>query len=251
MSENNGRISVAMTTFNGNKYVAEQLSTILRALQGYPDSEIVVSDDGSFDDTLKTVLEVGGGSARIIRNKGPRGIVANVESALRACTGDFIFLADQDDVWLPNRVSAVLPQLQTHDVVVCDCCVTDARGAQVAQSFYDLRRSRSGLTHNFLRNGYLGCCMAFRKEVLRYALPFPRNLPMHDIWIGLTSELFGSPFFCEESLVRYRRHGSNHSSTSQRSSNSAAAMLIIRLRLFLFLALRFIRVRLQIRSPIS
>src|SRR3546814_15554183 len=91
---------------------------------------------------------------------------------------DYIFLADQDDIWLRGKVSTMMAHLRYADLVVSDCAVVDERLNTITESFFALRRSRNGLMHNIMRNSSLGCCLALRRPLLHYALPFPALVPM-------------------------------------------------------------------------
>ena len=209
-------ISVCVPTYNGAPYIAAQLDSILRSPRV---GEVLVSDDGSTDGTLDVVRSIA--DARVLVVEGPRsGLIRNVESLLVRARGEFVFLADQDDVWQPQKVDVMIEQLQRADLVVSDCQVTDADLAVVEPSFFALRGSAPGLLRNLLRNSYLGCCMALRRDLLRHALPFPARVPMHDWWLGLVGEAFGKVAFIPDPLVLYRRHGANASTTAEPSQAS-------------------------------
>lgn len=179
-------------------------------------TEVIVSDDYSTDNTVEIVRSFK--DARIKLIQGPcAGLVKNYESLLSLVSGEYIFLSDQDDVWLPNKVEVMLEHLQNVDLAVCDCMVVDAQLNLLHPSFFAFRHSGPGLVHNLLRNSYLGCCIALRRRLLTYALPFPPHLPMHDWWLGLIAESFGSVVFIDQPLMMYRRHGGNASPTAERS----------------------------------
>ena len=211
-------ISVCMTTWNGEQYVQAQIESILSQI-GDQD-ELVISDDGSTDRTLELVSQFADVRIVLLSNNGPLGVVQNAENALRHSHGEYIFLADQDDVWLPGKVAKMMNALELYDVVVSDCRVTDQRLSVVYPSLFQLIQSGPGLFKNFLRNSYIGCCIAMRREVLSLALPFPDNTPMHDWWIGLIAEAVYKTQFIAEPLMLYRRHEKNLSLTAERSSFS-------------------------------
>lgn len=214
-------ISVCMPTFNGAPFVGAQLASILASPKV---SEVLVSDDGSTDDTAAIVRAWP--DPRVQWLEGPRqGLIRNVESLLARVRGDIVFLADQDDVWLPGKVDAMLDALRDADLAVSDCSVTDEALAVVHRSFFALRRSGPGVARNLLRNSYLGCCIALRRELLQRALPFPDRVPMHDWWLGLVADAFGRVVFVPQVLVLYRRHGANASSTAEASRATLATRL--------------------------
>lgn len=219
--------TVCMATYNGERHVAVQLASILQSPRV---GEVLVSDDGSTDRTREIVLGFADPRVRLL--DGPRaGVIRNFESLLSAARGEFIFLADQDDVWLPHKVDTMLAALQTADLVVSDCVVVDDQLRVQQPSFQALRHSGPGLLKNLARNSYLGCCMALRRRVLARALPFPRQVPMHDWWLGLVAECGGTVRFLQEPLLQYRRHGGNASSTSEPSTATLARQITWRLSL--------------------
>jgi len=211
------RISVAMVSYQGANYIGEQLDSIL-ALLG-PEDEVVISDDGSSDGTRELIARYRQQDTRVTLIDGPkRGVKANVENALRACEGAYIFLADQDDIWMPEKVERVMSAFEEKKVnlVVHDAIVTDGACKEVIlDSFYSLKGSGAGAVKNIWRNIYIGCCMAFRRELLEKVLPIPDYIEMHDQWIGVINDLEkGGTCFIPDKLLKYRRHGNNASGMS-------------------------------------
>ncbi len=202
------RISIALATYNGEKYIFEQLNSILPQLG--PEDEIIVSDDGSSDNTLELIAGVCSVKIMVFNNP-EKGVISNVENAISHTSGDIIFLCDQDDVWLPNKISIIKKRFSESraNLVVSDAYIVDENLNVLEDSFYKLMNSGGGFIKNFVKNTFPGCCMAFRKELKDIILPFPDNIPMHDSWIGLLAELKGEVLFIPERLVYYRRHGDN------------------------------------------
>lgn len=207
------RISVCMGTYNGEKYIRRQLVSILCQLD--PDDEVIISDDGSTDGTLAVVAQLSDARIRVSTNQGIKGPLGNFEQAIRRATGDFILLADQDDVWLPNKVAVMRSLLGENDLVLSDCRVVTETGTVMYESFFAHRGSHPGFWRNLYKNSYVGCCMAFRRDVLSYALPFPHRVHMHDWWLGLLVEAKGHVCFYPEPLIEYVRHGGNASPTGE------------------------------------
>ena len=211
-------ISVVMAACNGEKYLPEQLDSILSQLG--ENDELVVSVDPSQDRTFEILFEYAAKDARIRVLEGPgKGVIRNVENALQSSCGRLIFLADQDDVWMPDKVDKVSRTLEHNTLVLHDAQIVDENLDEISPSFMSWRRSRKGMLANIRKNSYIGCCMAFRRELLEYILPFPENLPMHDQWIGLLAEKHGSVRLLRTPLIRYRRHGDN--ATKQTHANAA------------------------------
>ena len=211
------RMSVAMISYQGAKYIEEQLDTILVTLG--EEDEVIVSDDGSTDGTREILAAYQKKDARVRMIDGPKkGVKANVENALRACEGAYIFLADQDDIWMPEKVERVMAAFE-HDgvsLVVHDAVVTDGTCENVVlESFYSLKGSGAGVLKNIWRNTYIGCCMAFKRELLEEVLPIPNYIEMHDQWIGvINDQLKRGTSFIPDKLIKYRRHGNNASGMS-------------------------------------
>lgn len=205
-------ISVCMTTFNGERYVLEQVASILQQLPGSANdaslAEIIIADDGSSDRTLDVLRNLNDCRIRIIEATSQKlGPIYNLERALKVAQGDYIFLSDQDDIWLPGKVSTMLSLLEQNDLVMHDAVLL--KNGAYAERLSEIRKFRKGVLKNWLKNSYTGCCMAFSRNVLKASLPFPRKLPMHDQWIGIVAEKKYSVSFIDEPLIAYRIHENN------------------------------------------
>lgn len=220
------KVSVALAAYHGEAYLAEQLQSILPQL-GEAD-EVLVSDDAPGGETQRIVQQFALRDPRVRYLAGPgQGVCANYEHALRHCTGDILFLCDQDDVWLPQKVqrvkNAFVPGVF---LVLHDAVVTDANLKTVQASFFQAHGQHRGLLANIVKNTYIGCCIAIHRSLLELALPFPENLPMHDWWLGLLAEASGGVAVLHEQLLLYRRHDST---VTGRNKNSFAKQLRWRL----------------------
>ena len=198
-------ISVCVATYNGEKFIREQIESILCQLSS--DDEIIVSDDGSTDGTIVIINCIGDKRIRIIEGPRKHSPTFNFENALKEAKGDYIFLADQDDVWKTNKVEVCMKWLQKYDCVVSDAEVTDSNLNPLYPSLYAIMQVRQGHIYNTVwKNGYTGCCMAFRRNVLEASLPFPKDIPMHDIWIGNVAAYKYNVKFIPDKLILFRRH---------------------------------------------
>ena len=198
-------ISVCIATYNGERYIRQQIESIVCQLN--VDDEIIVSDDGSTDGTLEIVKGIGDKRIKIIEGPGRKSPILNFECALKASKGDFIFLSDQDDVWKSDKVEICMKWLKTYHCVVSDAEVTDNRLKPLYPSLYAIMQVRQGRIYNTIwKNGYTGCCMAFRRNVLEASLPFPKDIPMHDIWIGNVAAYKYNVIFIPDRLIHFRRH---------------------------------------------
>ncbi len=205
------KISVAMATFNGEKYLPEQLSSFL-VQERLPD-ELIVCDDCSTDGSVG-ILEDFAAKAPfkvvIERNQVRRGAAESFGRALSTASGDLVFLSDQDDVWLPPKMAAVL-QLQEqrpdkliflNDVAICDGDLTLTGLTKLGQM-----QSAGYSLDAFV----MGCAAAARIDLLRLCLPIPRNVRGHDNWLVAFANSLGATFVSFDVLQLYRRHGANQS----------------------------------------
>ncbi len=211
----NCRVSVAMASYNGETYIQHQIESILNQLG--ENDEIIISDDGSTDDTIMIIKDFMSTDHRIKLVKGPKcGVIKNFENAINHAKGDYIFLCDQDDIWAKNKISKVLTCFKETNCtcVIHDTRVIDNKQNTIIPSFFEFRNSKAGVIHNIIKNSYIGCCMAFRRELLDEILPIPTEIHMHDQWIGIISDIYGKTTFLDDSLLLYRRHEDNASALS-------------------------------------
>lgn len=211
-------ISVCMATYNGEKYLKEQIDSIL--IQLSIEDELIISDDGSMDTTLSILASYNDPRIHYMENKGKHGVVSNFENALKHAVGDYIFLCDQDDIWNYDKVKIVISKLKTNDLVVHDAELIDKDGKSMKKNYYSLMHQGTGFLSNLIKTRFLGCCMAFTKEVKEACLPFPKGIAGHDFWIGIYSILKFKVIFIDDILIKYRRHENNVSFSSEKSKNS-------------------------------
>ena len=204
-------ISVAMATYNGEKYIKEQIKSILVNLE--KNDELIISDDGSTDDTLKIIKSFKDKRIKIV--DGPHdGIKQNFANAISKCKGKYIFLSDQDDIWMNNKVKNVL---NVFNMLKCTLVnhnaeIVDENMIVISPySTFEWRKSGNGFLKNIIKYSYIGCCMAFDSSLKDKILPIPNDIEMHDQWIGLINENYGKSYFLDEKLIKYRRHGANAS----------------------------------------
>lgn len=197
-------VSVCMATYNGERFIRQQIESILYQLG--PLDELIISDDGSTDKTCEIICSIH--DSRIKLYKGNfRNINANFSNALKHANGDIIFLSDQDDVWIDGKVNKMKLLLNKYDLVISDSFVTDEQLNIIIQSFFKFFKSGKGIVKNIVKSSYYGACMAFKKKLLNKALPLPATSEIgHDLWLGLVAELTGTVYFFPEQLIYYRRH---------------------------------------------
>lgn len=209
-------ISVCIATHNGERYIKEQLESILAQLGS--DDEVVISDDGSSDGTINEIKSLNDKRLNVINFEQPlktkhshEYVCRNFENALKHAKGDYIFLSDQDDIWMPNKVEVCMKDLETSDLVLHDFMHVDGNGNVIKPLHYNGNfRPKNYLMR---RGKHYGCAMGFRRDVLNYVLPFPKHLLLHDFWLGILVESLGRFYFEKMPLLKYRIHQQNTSKT--------------------------------------
>ncbi len=217
------RVSIAMATFDGALYLAQQLESI--AAQTRLPDELVVCDDASGDDTQQRVREFAAHApfeVRLEANRSRLRATRNFGKAVSLCRGDIIFLADQDDLWLPHKIETLLRVLAEHPetgAVFSDGLVVGSELESLGYSLWESlaftpaeqRRVRSGrAVEVFLKHVVAaGTTLAFRSDYRRLALPFPKLRSCHDAFIAFTIAAVAKIRIIEQPLIHYRLHGDN------------------------------------------
>lgn len=204
--------SICVATYNGERFIEQQLRSILSQIAS--DDELIVSDDGSTDNTLKIVNSIGDNRIRVRHSKA-HYFRDNFIEAMREAKGDIIFLSDQDDVWLDGKYERCIRELQKVDLVCTNSQMTDAELNIIEPDFFSIYHSGPGIIKNAMNNTYYGSCMAFRRTLLNKALPMPKTHEIgHDIWLGLVAEMTGNVLFIDTPYLLYRRHNASSTRTT-------------------------------------
>ncbi|MEQ1837113.1 MAG: glycosyltransferase family 2 protein [Candidatus Nitrotoga sp.] len=215
---NSELISIVMATYNGEKYLRQQLDSILA--QTYQHFELIAVDDASTDRTLSILNQYAALDNRIhvFPAENNLGFVANFERGLRLARGEFIALSDQDDVFHKDKIEILLTVLRdqpNRDLVVSDLSLIDQDGNEIAPSMWLYQRLNPKQGKPFRRllrsNFATGCAMMLRRGLLNIALPFPPDCLVHDWWLAVVSASSKAGGIClvSEQLTAYRQHGSN------------------------------------------
>ena len=222
---------MCMATYNGEKFIKEQLESILKQLD--EEDEVIISDDSSTDQTIDVIKKIGDSRIRLFEGNLFRDPIQNFQHALKQAKGELIFLSDQDDIWLDEKYAEMTALLQSHVLVVSNSMIVNQNLEVINPSFFSVFKSGKGILKNVIRSTYYGSCMAFRKQLLLDALPFPDTKEIgHDLWLGLVAELTGSVFFYDKPLLLYRRHQSAFTPEGLKSKRSIYQMLIGRFVMF-------------------
>ena len=201
-------ISVCIATHNGEKFIKEQLDSILSQLA--PEDEVVISDDGSTDKTLYIIAEYNDPRLKVLHFNQPSKtrythlyVTRNFENALKHTQGDIIFLSDQDDKWMPDKVKKCVAAISNMGLVVHNLRIVNDNMEDSGENLY--KNGFVRFRNYFLRVGkYYGCSLAFRREMMDVIMPFPSKLVLHDYWIGILAEHFGGAVYIDEPLIYYR-----------------------------------------------
>ena len=217
----NKKIDILMATYNGEKYRAEQIDSII--CQTYKNWNLLIRDDGSSDNTFKILMEYEKRDDRIkiIKDeKGNLGIVKNFEELLKISDSELIMFSDQDDVWKKDKIKIMIKYVSDYDLIVSDAIVVNEKLECVNESLFYIVKSKNGIIKNTIKNTYYGCCMLFQRKILKKVLPIPNNKEIgHDLWIGLISERYYKVKFINEKLIYFRRHLNNITTINKSKRN--------------------------------
>lgn len=213
------QIDILMATYNGETYVKEQIESILQ--QTHTNFRLIISDDASTDNTKKILREFEQKDDRIkvYYQEENMGYVKNFEFLLKKVENELYALADQDDIWLPNKIEKSLANMKENDsdLVFCDLILIDEKGDKIADSFWKNKKLNKKIKKDKkceglrLNNYITGCTILSKKEFLPYILPIPKNSKylIHDYWIAIVVSLKGKISYLKEPYVKYRQHESN------------------------------------------
>jgi len=223
MNGTNNSISVALCTYNGAKYLKEQLWSITE--QSLSPMELVVSDDCSSDETIKILDNFKNYSifpVRIFKNNIRKGVVKNFEGVIRRCRGNYVAICDQDDLWLPEKLANSAQAMKNAELqygkdtpllVHCDLKVSNVDGKVIAPSFMKLNQikivEKDPLRNLLVQNFVTGCTVFINRPLIEIALPIPEDALMHDWWLALIAATKGMIISISEPMVIYRQHDLN------------------------------------------
>ncbi|QFR48662.1 glycosyltransferase family 2 protein [Sulfurimonas lithotrophica] len=211
-------ISIAMCTYNGEKYINEQIDSILN--QTYKDFELVITDDGSTDNTIDIIKEYQKNDERIklYKNEKNLGFIKNFEKAISLCSGDHIALADQDDSWKKNKLEVFINEIDENILIYSDAILMDEE-SNLVDNAKQLVRPENNLVSGsnnkafLLTNCVSGNTIMFKRELIKHILPIPENISFHDIWIAFVATSISSITYTQESMTYYRRYPEQVTST--------------------------------------
>ena len=211
----NKKIDILMATYNGEKYLAEQLDSIIN--QTYHNWNLLIRDDNSTDRTLEIIQDYQKKDNRIKLlkdNKGNLGIVKNFEELLKNSESEFIMFSDQDDIWVENKLDMYLKMIEKIKnkgfMIHSDAILFDKNKSNILKdTFISKKAINRGLENVFFNYFVQGATILISKEIKNFILPFPKEVYLHDRYIHLISELFFERIFVNKALIYYRQHGDN------------------------------------------
>ena len=222
----NKTVSILLPTYNGEKYLKEQIESILN--QTYKDIKLVISDDCSSDNTVNILKQYEQQDSRIELYIQPKnmGVVKEIEFLLQKVETPFYMLADQDDYWLPEKVEKSLEILikNNADLVFGDLEVVDENLNTIYPSFGDfmllnrkIHKYLDSYKVNYLYNCVTGCTVLAKKETIQYIIPIPTKSKylIHDHWISIMASLNGKLAYMDEKYIKYRQHRNNQVGTNK------------------------------------
>lgn len=202
-------VSIAMCTFNGEAFIEDQLNSILH--QTYNNIEIIISDDQSSDRTVEIIKAYQKKDSRIklYENKVNLGFLKNFEKVISLCKGEYIALADQDDIWKEYKIEKFLKHIGEHILIYSDAIIIDKESKETGT---ELIRPHNVLCKGacnkslLLYNVVSGNTMMFHKKLVPYILPIHQNMTYHDSWIAFIAATHSSITYTDEAMIYYRRY---------------------------------------------
>jgi len=230
-------ISVCMATYNGQKHIVEQIKSIISQLKS--NDEIIVVDDCSKDSTIELIKSLNDSRIKIFKNEINNGHVFSFNRSISLAKNEVVFLSDQDDIWVEDRVRLLLEKLTITNKLLVSSNFNDFKG-----DFNNQSPSRSPLkeidsSKNFKnifgvfwgKSDYYGCTMGFKKELKKTIIPIPKYVESHDLWIAMCANLMNSNTHLNKITILRRIHNSNLTNPNR------PLLLKLKSRIVLFISL--------------
>jgi glycosyltransferase involved in cell wall biosynthesis len=214
-------VSIALATYNGSSYILEQLSSL--ASQTFKNFELIICDDHSIDDTVEKISSFThlhpDIAIKLTINEKQMGLIKNFEQAIRKCSGKYIALCDQDDVWYEDKLQTMVSQMDGNTLVWHDSQLVDDRLLTIKESFIEsynvsIKEGPELYKALYVRNFISGHAMMFDSKILSH-IPTMRPPLLHDEWIAITASIQGNVKYINRQLVAWRQHASNTTQINQ------------------------------------
>ena len=216
-------VSIALATYNGEKFIAEQMESILN--QSFQDFEVVVRDDCSTDRTYDLLCQYARKDSRIIlkRNEHTLGFSKNFKAIVDDCSGEYIAFSDQDDIWEKKHLEILLSIIGNKDVACGNALLVDQDNNSLGFTMKEVVGMKTEIKSDricwrlFFDNFVQGAAMLVRRELCEEYLPVPDTVRFHDYWLALVASLNNGAIYTSEIILRYRQHGNNVTSNIKNS----------------------------------
>jgi len=210
-SQTKPTVSIVLATYNGEKYLREQLDSIFA--QTFPLLEVIAVDDCSSDSTVAILKEYAAAHPilQIYQNEVNLKHNRTFERGIMLAKGDCIAMCDQDDIWLPEKISTLIEQWKPESLLIhCDSEFIDAEGKSLHRKISDIKnlQTYSSPVPFIIGNTVAGHAAIFRKELIKTILPFP-SIVIHDWWMAFIAATQGPVQYVDQPLIRYRQHAGN------------------------------------------
>lgn len=209
-------ISIALTTYNGEQFISEQIDSILN--QTWTDFELIICDDCSNDSTFEILKKYAQIDHRIkvFKNEKNLGFLKNFEKAILLCSGEYIALSDQDDIWLDNHLEVLINNIANYSLIGGNAILVDSNNSELGITLLQslpvdyIPESQTDFEFHLLHENFLqGAAILFKKDLVEKALPFPQGIKFHDWWLSLVACSDKGITYIDTPILRYRQHSSN------------------------------------------
>lgn len=210
--------SICLAVYNGEKYIKEQLDSVIKQLDG--NDEVIVVNDCSKDRTVKIIESYNDNRIKIYNNDINLGHVKSFEKAISLAKNDIIYLCDQDDIWFENRFQVfetIFSENNSLLLISSNSLFIDGDGNKIDINMSILHNKDSNQFKKNIMNifkgniGYYGCAMAMKKDLIKTILPIPSYVESHDLWIAMAANIISANYHLEEPTFYRRIHGANDS----------------------------------------
>ncbi len=221
--ENEKLVSICMATYNGEKYLTEQLDSLVN--QTYKNIEVIIQDDCSSDNTVNILNSYKEKlNLTIFINENNLGYMKNFETVIKKANGEYIAICDQDDIWIDNKIEILVENIKNSTMIYSDSLLIDENAKSLKLKFSQSLKNNFISTKNplaFLRDNCVsGHALLFKKELLKYIFPFNENV-FFDAWIAANAAGLNGVKYIDECLVNYRQHTNNTLSKHNKKSNNS------------------------------
>ena len=221
------KVDILLATYNGEKYLEDQLNSILS--QSYSDFRLLISDDASKDSTKEILEKYKEKDNRItvFYQRDNLGVIKNFEFLLKKVENKYYMFSDQDDIWKENKIEKSVKKMEEadSDLVYTDLEVVDENMNVTYESYWKLKgfynkiKKYNNFESLYLNNFITGCTIISKKELISKVLPFPNTskFVLHDYWLALIISQNGKIDYIEEPLIKYRQHKNNKVGSKKKS----------------------------------